>query len=259
MRGRGLIVLSAIAIALAGCGAGDDEASTDEARSGTPTSVPDGAVAVVGETEISREDYDAWAKASVAQAGGEPPKGEALRDQVMQFLLSAEWIAQEAEARGIEASDDEVRQQFEEQKEQSFPKESDYQEFLRTSGQTEEQLLFRVRLDVLSNKVREEAVRDAEPPTDEEIRAHYEKNRSDFEGQSLADARETIASLLKSQKEQEVLDEFVKDFEQRYREITLCADEYVTEDCSNADKPATTPEEEKEEEPPGPIDRLLER
>ena len=75
---------------------------------------------------------------------------DALASQVMQFLISAEWIQQEADARGIKTTDKEVQKEFEDQKKQSFPKEKDYQEFLKTSGQTEDDLLFRVKLDVLS-------------------------------------------------------------------------------------------------------------
>jgi len=83
---------------------------------------------------------------------------DSLKQQVMQFLISAEWIQQEADARDIEVSDEEVQKQFEDQKKQSFPNEKDYKQFLKTSGQTEEDLLFRVKLDVLSNKVREKVI-----------------------------------------------------------------------------------------------------
>ena len=105
---------------------------------------------------------------------------DALRTQVMQFLISAEWIQQEADARGIKSSDKEVRKEFEDQKKQSFPKEKDYQSFLKTSGQTEADLLFRVRLDVLSNQVRQKIVEGKGKVTDSEVTAYYNKNKSRF-------------------------------------------------------------------------------
>ena len=105
---------------------------------------------------------------------------DALRTQVMQFLISSEWIQQEAEARGIKASDKEVRKEFEDQKKQSFPKDKDYQEFLKSSGQTEEDLLFRVKLDVLSNQVREKIVEGKDKVSDKEITDYYNKNKSRF-------------------------------------------------------------------------------
>src|SRR5215212_4663184 len=105
---------------------------------------------------------------------------DALRQQVMQFLISAEWIQQEADARGIKAEDKEVRKEFEDQKKQSFPKDKDYQEFLKTSGQTESDLLFRVKLDVLSNQVRQKIVQGKDKVSDQEITDYYNKNKSRF-------------------------------------------------------------------------------
>ena len=78
----------------------------------------------------------------------------------MQFLVSAKWIEGEAKERGMSATPAEVDRQFEETKDQSFPNERAYQRFLRTSGQTEEDLKFRVRLDVLSNKIRQQVTEE---------------------------------------------------------------------------------------------------
>jgi foldase protein PrsA len=105
---------------------------------------------------------------------------DSLKQQVMQFLISAEWIQQEADARDIEVTDEEIQKQFEDQKNQSFPNEKDYQDFLETSGQTEEDLLFRVKLDVLSNKVREEIIEGKGDISDEDIEAYYEENKERF-------------------------------------------------------------------------------
>lgn len=96
----------------------------------------------------------------------------------MQFLIQAEAIQQEAQERGIELSDEEVRAQFEDLKQQSFPNEQAYQEFIETSGMTEEDILFRVRLDLLINEIRQDVLA-AEEPTEEEIEAYYEENKED--------------------------------------------------------------------------------
>jgi foldase protein PrsA len=116
-------------------------------------------------------------------------KYEGLRDQVMQLLIQNEWVTGEAEAKDIKVSDAEVKKKFEEQKKQSFPKEKDYQEFLKTSGFTEEDVLFRVRLETLSEKVREKATKGADKVTDAEIKAYYEKNKSRFAQPERRDLR----------------------------------------------------------------------
>ena len=262
---------------------------------------------------------------------------DSLKQQVMQFLISAEWIQQEADSRDIEVSDEEVQKQFEDQKNQSFPGEKQYQQFLETSGQTEEDLLFRVKLDVLSNKVREEIIEGKGDISDEDIEQYYEENKERFaqperrdlnvvltktearadearaalesgqsfedvakefsideasksqggklpavaqgqqekafddaifsakqdelvgpvktqfgwyvfevsdvteaSQQSLEDAKETIRNLLKSEREQEALDSFIEDFREKYKDETQCADDYVVEDCDNAEDEATS-------------------
>ena len=105
---------------------------------------------------------------------------DSLKQQVMQFLISAEWIQQEADSRDIEVTDEEVQKQFEDQKNQSFPNEKDYKEFLKTSGQTEEDLLFRVKLDVLSNKVREKIIEGKGDVSEDDIKKYYDENKERF-------------------------------------------------------------------------------
>ena len=66
------------------------------------------------------------------QAGVQPGQ----QDQVMQFLITAQWIPGEAKDQDIKVTDAEVKKQFDQQKKQSFPKEADYQKFLKTSAMT---------------------------------------------------------------------------------------------------------------------------
>src|ERR687883_76513 len=61
---------------------------------------------------------------------------DGLKEQTMQFLISARWLKQEAAKRGVKATPEEVKKTFDEQKKQAFPKEKDYKEFLATSGRT---------------------------------------------------------------------------------------------------------------------------
>ena len=114
---------------------------------------------------------------------------EGLRDQVMQLLIQNEWVAGEAEEQGVKVSDAEVRKAFEEQKKQSFPKPADYQNFLRTSGFTEEDILFRVRLEQLSNKLREKIVKGKDQVSDAQVKAYYEKNKARFAQPERRDLR----------------------------------------------------------------------
>lgn len=114
---------------------------------------------------------------------------EGLRDQVMQLLIQNEWISGEAEQQDVKISDAEVKKAFADQKKQSFPKESDYKEFLKTSGFTEEDVLFRVRLEQLSNKIREKVTKGKDKVTDAQIKAYYDKNKARFAQPERRDLR----------------------------------------------------------------------
>ena len=154
--------------------------------------VAEGDVADVKDSgTISQEDFDHWLTVVSAQPQpGQkkrpaPPKPgskqyEAVKQQVMQFLVSAKWIEGEAKERGVSATPAEVDRQFKETKDQSFPNEKAYQRFLKTSGQTEEDLKFRVRLDVLSNKIRQQVTEASQNISDSEINDYYNENEQQF-------------------------------------------------------------------------------
>jgi foldase protein PrsA len=156
---------------------------------------------------ISKQEFNHWYSvvASQPQPGQKKPQappspdskqGKALKQQVMQFLISADWIIGEAKDRGITATDDEVKRQFSQTKKQSFPNEKAYQKFLKTSGQTVEDLLFRVKLDVLSNKIREQLTSSSSKVSNDQIKDYYQKNSQQF---SQPERRDLEVILTKNQ------------------------------------------------------------
>jgi foldase protein PrsA len=182
--------------------------------------IPGNAVAEVDGTAIEKADFEHWLgvaakssgqgstavpdppdyKACIAQAkktAAKPAKGQPkqtdadykkqceqqysqLRDQVLGLLISFEWIKREAEEQGVKVTDAEVQKSFEEQKKQSFPKDADYQKFLKDSGQTNADVLMRVRLDALSNKIREKVTKGKDKVSDAAIKDYYDKNKAQF-------------------------------------------------------------------------------
>jgi SurA N-terminal domain len=206
------LALIALLALVAGCGGGGGDGAGDS-RPERQRTVPADAVALVGDQAVSRADFDHWLEIAAEQHDPEskrhtPEPGdegyEAFRDQTMTFLISAAWIEQEAAAQGVQATDEEVGQSFAQQKQDSFPRAGGYREFLESSGQTEQDLIFRVRLDLLATKIRDAAGERAggEPGS-----------------------------------EQEGLDKFVADFRHEYRERTLCAKGFETAECSNGPEP----------------------
>ena len=140
---------------------------------------------------ISKTTFNHWylVVSKQPQPGQKKPKpppaldskqGEALKQQVMQFLISSYWIDGEASERGLSASPTEVQRQFAQTKKQSFPNDSAYKKFLASSGQTVQDLLFRVRLDVLSNKIRENVTSGTSDVSQGAIKDYYDKNAQQF-------------------------------------------------------------------------------
>jgi foldase protein PrsA len=112
-----------------------------------------------------------------------------FRKQALQLLINAKWIEHEAAERGIAVSDEEVRRSFEHQKAQAFPKERDYRKFLRQSRRSEADILFQVRVEMLSNKIRDLVVKGAEPVTDAQIADYYNRHPKRFADPERRDLR----------------------------------------------------------------------
>jgi len=336
--------------------------------------VPAGSVAKVGDETITKRDFDKWLRtaASGAAQGGQavvpdPPdynkcvaakarqpsqskskpseaqlekqckqEYDQLKSEVMQFLIQSEWVQQEANARDVKVSEAQIRRSFEDQKKQAFPNDKAYKKFLASSGMTEQDILFRVKLDQLQQKLTQKVTEDEGKVTDADVNAYYEKNKKRFaqpqrrdlnvvltktkakaeqakkavddgqsfksvarkysidqasksqggklpdvakgqqekaldkavfaakkgkiEGpvktqfgyyifevtkvtaasqQSLGQAKETIRNLLKSQRQQKALDEFIKNFREDYKDKTVCAEDYRIPECKNGPKEKT--------------------
>jgi parvulin-like peptidyl-prolyl isomerase len=182
--------------------------------------IPGNAVAEVDGTAIDKADFEHWLDVAARRSGasgaavpkppdyaacieqakktapkpakGQPKQTDAdfkkqcaqqydqLRDQVLGLLISFQWIEREAADQGIKVTDAEVRKSFEEQKKQSFPKEADYQKFLKTSGQSEDDLLMQVKLNLLSTKIRDKVTKGKDNVTDQQVKDYYEKNKAQF-------------------------------------------------------------------------------
>jgi foldase protein PrsA len=105
---------------------------------------------------------------------------DALRNQVVGLLVSYKWIQGEANQQGIKVTDAEVKKSFDAQRKQNFPKEADYQKFLKTSGQSQADIMLRVKLDLLSQKIRDKVIKGKDQVSDAQIQAFYDKNKARF-------------------------------------------------------------------------------
>ena len=172
--------------------------------------MPDGDVATIENYgNISKDDFNHWytivSNSQQAQQGSKakklkppPPlnstQGKALKDQVMEFLITGAWIQGEADERGVSknVTDTVVLRQFEQTKKQSFPKEADYKKFLKQSGQTKEDILFRVKLEALSTKIRDAVTKTGSDVSDSDAENYYNDNKQQFSQPERRDIQQVV-------------------------------------------------------------------
>jgi foldase protein PrsA len=139
--------------------------------------MPSDTVATVDGQAIERRSFNHWLE--ITARTNDKPRAE-VRDQVMHQLLVGLWIEGEAEDRGISVDAAAVRRDFERQKRLSFPEDDDFRRFLKSSGQTEKDILERVRVDLLSSRIHDDVTGGEPKVTEEQIAAHFKRNKARF-------------------------------------------------------------------------------
>ena len=177
--------------------------------SGPPPGVgdplPKGAVARVAPGLIRTPSYRHWFRITVALAGRKKPPKEGtrahtrLRKDTMRFLITARWVVLEAPEHGVKVSKGEVTKALKKSKRQSFPNERAYRAYLKRSKQTDKDIRFRIRLNLLTNKLQDHV---------------------------------TAGTSTRAEAE-DALNRFVAAFNRKWRARTACAAKYATSQCSH--------------------------
>jgi foldase protein PrsA len=124
-----------------------------------------------------------------------------LKQSVLGYLISANWVLSEAAEQGVKVSDNEVKKQFNQIKSQQFPTEAAFQKFLASTGYTVSDVLLRVKLDLLSTKLQQKISKKAgKKPSQSEVKAYYEQHKSQY-GQP--EKRNILIILTKTQAQAE--------------------------------------------------------
>jgi hypothetical protein len=225
--------------------------------------LPAGAAARVGAEIVPRSDFDAWYRPAARDAKVDPPRfdrciaalakrtakrtprpsrhqlrsrcerrAQNVRAEVMQFLLQSVWVRQEAAARGIVVTLPQVVRSFERHKREAFESEREYRRFLRTSAFTEAQIIFRVALSMLQERITEQVAAGVREVTEDDVNRYYAEHRRKYRGVPRRRALRVIDRLLTARRQMRAIDRFVTDFRARYRSITVCAEGYVVSECS---------------------------
>jgi hypothetical protein len=160
-----------------------------------PAAAPQQVVVCIGLEPISGATLEHWtavAEKAEARAG----RTAATRES-MAFLISGDWVLDEARDLGVQVSELEVRHNFDHIRAQQFHTRREFRAFLRSSGQTVADLLFRTRLNL----------------TSERIQRHFLSGHAGAKSKAEALAR------------------FVAGFKRKWKAQTYCAAAYAVGDC----------------------------
>jgi SurA N-terminal domain len=165
---------------------------------------PDQTLVCVAAQAITGQTYSHWLTVASKDAGspgkGHPaPSATALRNEVLGFLISSDWVKGEAADLGVRLSAGEVRKNFDHIRNQQFPKRKEFEQFLRQTGQTVADLLFRVELNLLSERVQ----------------------------------KRVVAGHHSASSKQRALSRFVTGFKAKWQAQTYCAAQYAVSDCGH--------------------------
>ena len=105
---------------------------------------------------------------------------KSLSQEVLGFLISSQWVVGEAGSLGVKLTDAEVKKQFVKIRSQQFPKAAEFEKFLSTSGQSVSDLLLRVKLNMLSQKIQQKIVKQKGAVTQAQIQKYYNENKSRY-------------------------------------------------------------------------------
>jgi foldase protein PrsA len=188
---RIIVLPAALALALIAPACGGDEGAQ---------SVPSGAIAVVGDTEIEKAEFDRLikqAETSATAQGQEFPKTGSpeyndLKDAIVRSLVERAEFEQEAEEMGIKVTDAELEKRLDELKQQFFQgDEEKYRKEIAKQGLTDERVREEIRARLLSEKLYEK-VTSGVKVSQAEIKSYYDKNKAQFQRPESREVRHIL-------------------------------------------------------------------
>ena len=226
-RNSSLLLLALIAVlALAACGGGGTSSAD----------VPEGAVAVVGDKTVTKEEFDQLIeqqkKSAEAQKQDFPAPGtaqyEALKATVVKGLVEQKEWELEGESMGVKVTDQEVETELDKLKQQYFKgDEQKYSAELAKQGLTDEDVRNELRTRILTNKIYE-AVTKKVTVSDADIQAYYDKNSTQYQQPASRDVRHILVK-------NEALAQKLHDQIQGGADFAKLAEKYTQDQASKAD------------------------
>jgi parvulin-like peptidyl-prolyl isomerase len=151
-------------------------------------SIPDDAVAIVQNvpSDVGTVTKADFARGMLHQAGlaklkKTPKPGDAkyeeLKEAALGEILDSIWIQGEAEELGITVTEKQIATELANIKRQNFKTKPAYEEFLKSSRFTQEEVDDRVRTQLLGTQIQERISQESPTPSDAEVSATYDASK----------------------------------------------------------------------------------
>lgn len=118
---------------------------------------------------------------------------QSLSGQVMDFLIKSYWYQADAHKAGIKLTSAQIQQALVKARKTQFQSDTQYQTFLKQSGQTQQDILFRVRVNQIFTKL---TARHPSAVTQAMIAGYYNAHKSQFGTPQTRDMRIVLTKTL---------------------------------------------------------------
>ena len=108
-------------------------------------------MAAVGSKAIGYARYRHWGR--IVRLGSPRASNRSVRRQTMKFLIMAEWVIGEAHDRGIKLTPQQVTAKWERERHAAFRSAAEFEQYLRSTGQTRTDSKYRMRVQMLSERL----------------------------------------------------------------------------------------------------------
>lgn len=187
-----LLVSALAAVVLVGCGGGEE-------------GIPGDSIAVVGDQEIPKAEFDALlaqAKASYTAQKREFPKAgtpeyNTLKTQAVQFLVQRAQFEEKARELEVEVTDKQVEDRLAQIKKQYFGgSDKKYREQLEQQKLSDEQVRRDIRAQLIQEGIYKKVTDDVKL-SDAQVRKYYEDNQSQYGQPESRDVRHILVASKK--------------------------------------------------------------
>jgi len=182
-----------------------------------PQDVSSDSVAVVGDQQISKSDWDALIEQTrrnfQATKRKFPAPGSVelanLKANATQFLIQSSEYQQEADNLGVKVSDKDIDARLQQIKEQYYGNpagqkkatqeqmDKRYQQALKQQGFSDKEVRAGIKLQLLREKVFEKVTSDVKV-SDDDVKAYYDKNKKQYETPAQPESRDVRHILVKT-------------------------------------------------------------